>query len=267
MEWVIFLGVGVIVGLLAGLFGLGGGVIMVPVLLFIFSKQQVSPDYVMHVAVGMSLAIMIITTISSVLSHQRHGSLMMNLFWRFFPGLVVGTVMGAMVSHTLKTDVLRMIFATFLLVVGLRMFYEGFIKKRGLETGIEHIPSQTNISLVSVIVGLLAGMLGIGAGSITIPYFTFYKINMRHAAGTASAFSLVIATVGTVIMMIDGWSRVHLPASTGYVYWPAFGGIALSSLVFAPVGSWLAHHLRQRVLKRIFTVILFALSFNMFFGA
>lgn len=267
MEIFIFIMTGVLVGLLAGLFGLGGGVIMVPVLAFIYVAYQFPSSIIMHLAAGTSLTIMMITSCVSVRSYYKRHSILLDTGLLFLPGLLVGVIIGSMLAHFIHTDILKLIFACFLLAVGLYMTYQSFYRVSSpTQNAVINMPSSRQQIGVSFFIGLLSGMLGVGAGSTTIPYLSYYRVPMKKAAGTAAFLSVWIALLGTVVVIIMGWDAAKLNYATGYVYWPAVLSIGIVSVIVTPLGVWLSHHLSQIYLKRIFSLLLLILSLTMFFG-
>lgn len=267
MEILIFLIAGVCAGLLSGLFGLGGGVIVVPALVFSFDLIHSFPGNVMHVAEGTSLAIMVITTASSSFSHYRRGNVLFNLVGRLIAGIVMGVLLGAFTAHFLSSHVLRLIFAGFLVLVACRMFYTSYLIAHKFQQREPVMPSVFSSSLFSLLIGFVSGLLGTGAGSTTVPYLTQYHFKMKNIAATAASCSFPISIVGSITYLLLGLGKVNAPLVTGYIDWTAFLFVAIASLLCAPIGARLSTNLNSLLLKRIFTVILLLLAINMFYGA
>jgi uncharacterized membrane protein YfcA len=251
---------GAFVGLIAGLFGVGGGLIIVPVLVFIFtsSTAHFAPAIVMPLAIGTSLATIMVTSISSVRAHHLHGAVLWPVVGRLTPGIVVGALAAAAIVDYLPGDSLRVIFGVFeLLVAALMGFGVSAAPHRQL-------PGWGGTSLAGGVIGAVSGVVGIGGGTLTVPFLVWCNVGMRQAVASSAACGLPIALAGTLGFMIAGWSETRsLPGSTGYVYWPAFAGIALASVLCAPVGAKLAHNLPTATLKRVFALFLAFLGLRM----
>ncbi len=249
---------GAFVGVLAGLFGVGGGLVIVPVLVFIFKGQGISAEVIMHLAIGTSLATIVITSISSVRAHHQHGAVLWPAFRRLTPGIVVGALLGSYIVDHLPNDTLRIIFGVFELLVAAQM---GLSLKTAPH---RQLPGWPGMSLAGIIIGKVSAIIGIGGGTLTVPFLVWCNAGMRQAVATSAACGLPIAIAGTVGFMVTGWNEPQLPAwSSGYIYWPAFAGIALASVLFAPLGAKLAHTLPADKLKRYFAILLAFLGLRM----
>lgn len=266
MQVIIFIIAGAVAGCLSGLFGLGGGLIVVPALAFSFDLMHVFPGNVMHVAEGTSLAVMVVTTASSSFSHYKRGNTLFDLVKRLVPGIVIGVVIGASLAHMIPSDTLRIVFAFFLLFVTARMFLMSYWYKHNHDQA-EQQPTLLSSSIISLCVGCLSGLLGIGAGSLLVPYLTVYHFKMKNIAASSATCSLPIAIVGAISYMILGQGKIDHPFMTGYIDWSAFVFIAVASMLAAPWGARLASTVNSLLLKRIFTVILLVLAINMFYSA
>ena len=267
MEIIIFLTAGIFAGLLSGLFGLGGGVIVVPALVFSFDLMHHFPENVMHVAEGTSLAVMMVTTASSSFSHYRRGNILFSLVFRLMIGVVIGVLLGAFVSHFLTSFVLRLVFASFLVLVAFRMFYTSYLISGKFLNRAPIMPSLLSSSLFSIIIGFFSGLLGTGAGSTTVPYLSQYHFKMKNIAATAASCSFPISIIGTITYLLLGLDKVQAPFVVGYIDWAAFLFVAIASLICAPIGARISSHVSSLLLKRIFTIILFLLAIDMFFSA
>ncbi|MDD3448204.1 MAG: sulfite exporter TauE/SafE family protein [Gammaproteobacteria bacterium] len=257
----IYLVVGAFAGVLAGLFGVGGGLIIVPALAFTFQAQAVDPAVLMHVAIGTSLATIVVTSLSSVRAHHRRGAVLWEVFRRLTPGIVVGALLGAAVADLLPGDWLRRIFALFVLTIAAQM---GFGLKPAPHRGLPGAPGMFGAGGV---IGSISAIVGIGGGSLTVPFLTWCNVEMRNAVATSAACGLPIAVAGAAGFIFQGWGEAALPAwSSGYVYWPAFAGIAVASTAFAPLGAKLAHSLPGAKLKRIFAIFLAVIGLRLLLG-
>lgn len=257
----IYLLVGAFVGLIAGLLGVGGGLIIVPVLVFVFQEQGVSPDVMVHLAIGTSLATIAITSISSMHAHHRHGAVQWAVFLRLTPGIVVGALLGAVIADFLPTKAMRLWFGIFELLVAAQIGFNLTVAPRG------HLPGKLGTGIAGGVIGAISAALGIGGGTLTTPFLVWCNFSLRQAVATSSACGLPIAVAGAAGFVATGWNEPGLPAwSSGYVYWPAFAGIVISSLMFAPLGAKLTHTLPVSVLRRFFAVFLAVLGVRMLIG-
>jgi uncharacterized membrane protein YfcA len=250
---------GGLAGLVAGLFGIGGGIILVPFFLWLFIANGFSQDVVMHSAVATSLATIIVTAISSVFAHHRLGSVLWDVVYKLAPGVFIGAVTGAALADRLPTEILKLIFACYLLIVSLEMAFQWRPKAE------KQHPSSPVLFVSGVVIGALSSILGIGGGTLTVPLLSKYGFPIRNAVAVSSACGLPIAMSGSMSFALLGVGKTGLPeGSIGYVYWPAFLGIVLTSILMAPMGAKLAHQLPTQTLKRIFAGLLFIVAVNMF---
>ena len=257
----VYLLAGCVSGLISGLFGLGGGVVIVPVLLFVFTAQGVPAEVMVHMAVASSLAVIIITSLSSIRAHWKLGGVLWPVALRLAPGIVVGALLGALIAHWMSGALLQAVFALFLVVVAVRMG----LNLQPPATG--GVPGAIGLSAVGTGIGCLSAIVGIGGGTMTVPFLSRCRIAMREAVGTSAVCGLPIAVAGTLGFIITGWGHPQVPAYTsGYVYWPAVAGITAASIVLAPVGARLAHRLPQVLLRRLFAVLLAVVAARLLFG-
>lgn len=246
---------GSVSGVLAGLFGIGGGLVIVPVLAMVFQLYAFPGEMQVLMAVATSLATILLTSISSVLAHHRLEAVVWPKVWRLAPGIMVGAYAGAMVAEHIPGSVLRTILAIFLCYVGIRMVWQ-----KNPQTGVRHQPAWRDYA-VSTLIGLLSAIVGIGGGTLTVPYLSHGGMEMRQAVAVSSACGMPIAVASTFSYALLGWSAQDLPQwSLGYVYLPAFIGIGVSSICTAPLGAKLAHQLPAKQLKRYFSVLLFVMA-------
>lgn len=254
----IFLGsmlLGTASGLVAGLFGVGGGLVIVPILAVLFASQGFPADLVMIMSVATSLATIIFTSISSVLAHHRLNSVLWPKVLSLGPGIIIGAVIGTLVAAHITGNVLRYIFTLYLLGVGVQMAMQLKPKPGRLP------PSKTLDFWAAGIMGLLSSLLGIGGGTLIVPYLVYYQAPMRNAVATSSACGLPIALAGTIGYALLGKDVLQLPDwSLGYIYLPSFLGIVLTSTYTAMIGAKLAHKLPAEKLKRYFSLLLFVMA-------
>jgi uncharacterized membrane protein YfcA len=257
---VVCLLVGAVAGTLAGLLGIGGGLIIVPALAFTLGASRFPPDAVMHVAVATSLATIVFTSISSAAAHHRRGAVQWRKAGYLTPGIVVGAVIGAAVAARLPTDTLRIVFGIFECLVAVHLL-------RGLAPGTGSAAVRPAVFVgAGGVIGGLSTILGIGGGVLTVPFLTWAGLEMRTAVATSSVCGVPIALAGTGAMIVAGLGAEGLPVgATGYVYWPAALAIALTSVVLAPFGAHLAHTLPVGLLRRMFAGLLLLIGIRMLF--
>ncbi len=251
--------IGIVAGFASVLLGIGGGFIVVPGLAFVFVLSGFPHAEIMHVAAGTSLAIMIITSASAIIAHNRLRNILWPIVLRLLPGILIGVIVGALLASFLTTRWLKLLFGLFLLFVSIKMF---FLSK---PKSARQVPGRAISSLIGFLIGTKSGLLGIGGGSIIIPFLTYCNVPMRKASGTSITCTLPLAIVGTISFIILGWQVNQVPHSFGYVYWPAFLGVAVMSVIFAQVGAALNSKVRVNWLKRIFAIFLFFVSMNLLF--
>lgn len=246
---------GMVSGVLAGLFGIGGGLVIVPVLVVLFTAHGIPTNLVMIMAIATSLAAIILTATSSVLAHHRLGSVVWDKVFALAPGIILGAIVGAAVAGHINAVFLRAIFIIFLLYVGMQMALEA-----QPTIGSSNYSRKVDFWVAGAI-GLLSSLVGIGGGTLTVPYLVHCRYPMRNAVAIASASGLPIAIAGTLSYMVLGMDAPSLPAgSFGYVYLPSFFGVAIGSVFTAPLGAKLAHKLPAQHLKRYFSLLIFVLA-------
>jgi uncharacterized membrane protein YfcA len=246
---------GAVAGLMAGLFGIGGGLIIVPILAMLFASQGFPTELVMIMSVATSLATIIFTSVFSVLAHHRLGSVLWSRVLTLGLGIMIGAALGSVVADHIPGSALRFMFTIYLLVVGVQMALQ--IKPK---PGQQQPSGKLDLG-VSAIIGLLASLLGIGGGTLIVPFLVHFQTPMRNAVAVASACGLPIAVVGTIGYAILGRDMLQLPDwSLGYIYIPSFLGIVMASIYTAPIGAKLAHKLPAEKLKRYFSLLLFVMA-------
>lgn len=251
IDVVILLVVGALAGLSAGLLGIGGGLIVVPALALVFQGQGLADTSLMHEAVGTSLATIVLTSLSSIRAHHRRGAVDWGVVAGITPGILAGVVLGVLIATALSGAALRMILGVFLLIVAARMLL-GARPPAG-----QRLPGVWVIRAAGVVIGAISSVLGIGGGTLSVPFLSRCGVDMRRAVATAATIGLPIALAGTVGFVISGWSAPDRPPwSLGYVYLPGLIGIVATSVLFAPLGARLAHTLPIPLLKRVFAVFL-----------
>lgn len=255
-----YLFTGAIAGIMAGMLGVGGGLVIVPVLVWLFRQQGMDESVVMHVAVGSSLATIIVTSIGAIQAHQRRDAVLWEHVKILTPGILAGALLGAAVAEQLPTLWLQRLFAIFLLVVGLRMAMNVSAQVQ------RHMPGSAMSMFAGAVIGSISSIVGIGGGSLTVPWLSWQRIPMANAVATSSACGLPIAVAGAIGFAWTGWGKSALPEfSTGYLYWPAIAGIVVSSYLLTPLGAKLAHQLPVAVLRRVFAFLLLVIGLRLLF--
>jgi uncharacterized membrane protein YfcA len=249
---------GALAGLLAGLFGVGGGLVLVPFFVALFAMQGFAETHIMLMAVATSLATIIVTSLASIWAHQRLGTLLWDLALRLSPGVFLGGILGALIADDLPAAALRTIFAVFMLYAGMQMALQ--LKPHA----DRREPKSRLLAFAGTAIGALAAILGIGGGTLTVPLLVKFNYPMRNAVAVSSACGLPVAISGTISYALLGWQKSGLPdGSLGYVYLPAFFGIIATSILFAPLGAKLAHKLPTQLLKRYFAFLLFIVALKL----
>ncbi|MCE7520592.1 sulfite exporter TauE/SafE family protein [Halomonas titanicae] len=247
----IYLTLGAVAGTMAGVFGVGGGLIIVPVLVFAFGLQNISSEIAMHLAIGTSLATILVTGSSSTLGHYRRGSIHRGWLTALLPGLVLGSIAGAFIADNLSGTALGTMFGIFVLLIAAKMVF-GLTPKPGSAS-----PGKWIMTLAGGVIGAVSALFGIGGGAMTVPLLSRCGASMTQAVGTAAGVGLPIALVGALAFIVVGWGNPLLPAwTTGFVMWPAFFSIVVTSVPFARLGVKLAHVLPAHVLRLSFALLL-----------
>lgn len=258
LEWTAYLALGLAAGFVAGLLGVGGGLIIVPVLAFIFTAHHFPEQYVMHLALGTSLASIIFTSISSLRAHHAHGAVNWKVWREVTPGIVTGTLLGSVLAAYLSAYFLKAFFVGFVFYVGTQMLLD--IKPKASR----ELPGLSGMFAAGNVIGAVSSLVGIGGGTLSVPFMTWCNIKLHQAIGTSAAIGLPIAVAGAVGYVANGLVVNTLPPhSLGFIYLPALGAIVAASILTAPLGAKLAHRLPVTKLKKIFAVLLYTLGIRM----
>ncbi len=250
--------VGAVAGLLAGLFGIGGGIIIVPVFAWLFENAGFPPEKTMLFAIATSLATIIPTAIASSLAHHRRQNLIISWVKKLLPGIVAGSFIMTFIAAHLSATLLRDLFILYLLYVATTLFLQ---KKPVFSVGK---PWPATDFIAALLIGALSTLLGIGGGTLNVPYLLGRNLEMKNAVAVSSACGLPIAVAGSLGYILVGWNQPDPPDySSGYIYWPAFFGVALTSIFTASVGAKIASHLPAQHLKRYFAVLLYLIAAKM----
>ncbi|MHA7841066.1 MAG: sulfite exporter TauE/SafE family protein [Gammaproteobacteria bacterium] len=245
-------------GTLAGLLGIGGGIIIIPLLVWLLPHENVPAEAIMHVAVASSLAIVVGTSLSSIRAHHHYRGVQWSIVRQMLTGLVGGAVLGAFVADYLSSDILQVIFGSFLLFIAYRMFFTVPILSES------RLPSRLALLGMGSFSGALATMVGIGGGTILVPFFNRCGLEMRKAVATSAVCTFPISLTAVISYMLVGTDQGGLPAyTTGYVYWIPVIGTVIPSVLCAPLGAKLAYKIPALKLRRIFAVFVFLVSLDM----
>jgi len=268
MEQWLFLAVvmlltGCVAGVLAGLFGIGGGIVIVPVLEAALGFLGVDAAIRMHVAVATSLATIIPTSLSSARAHHQRQSVDFEIVKRWAVFVLVGALLGAWIASQVHSRVLAMVFATLALLVAIKMVL--MPETRSLT---EEVPRGPLVPVIPTAIGLFSSMMGIGGGTFSVMTLTLFNEPIHRAVGTAALFGLVISLPATVGFVVTGWNDVRLPpGSLGYVSLVGFALIAPATVLAAPLGAKIAHGMSQKRLSMLFGAFLVIASIRLFYRA
>ena len=268
MENILFLAAamlvtGCVAGVMAGLFGIGGGIVIVPVLELTLGFLKVDPAIRMHVAVATSLATIIPTSISSARAHHQRGAVDMSIVRRWAILVLIGALAGAWIAAQVHSRVLAMIFATLALLIALKMLL--LPESRNLT---RDVPRGALVLAIPAAIGCLSSMMGIGGGTFSVMTLTLFNQPIHRAVGTAALLGLVISLPGTIGFIITGWNDVRVPpGSLGYVSLVGFALIAPATVMTAPIGAKIAHSFSEKKLSMLFGAFLVMAAARLFYRA
>jgi uncharacterized protein len=256
----IYLAAGCFVGFFAGLLGIGGGSVMVPILSMTFVARGYSPDHVIHMALATSMATIIPGAFSSARTHHAHDAVNWHVLKTMTPGILFGTFAGAVAAHYSSTGFLKSFFVGFICFLALNMLVD-LKPKTPRANGM---PGALALIAFGAMMGVVSSFAGIGGAVLSIAFLSWCGMRFHETIGTAAAIGVPLAIAGTIGFIVTGMSDKTLPEwSLGYVYLPAFASIAITSFLVAPFGARLAHRLPVGTLKKIFVVFLLALAIKM----
>lgn len=251
---------GAVAGLIAGTFGLGGGIIIVPTLIFTFTYLNFPVELLTHIAVGTSLSTILFTSLSAIYVHHKKGAINWSLASKLSIGMLFGGLIGAYFAEFFTGERLQQIFALYSLTVALQMWFSWQPKAAFV------LPQKMGLAALGSSIGMVSGLFGIAGGSLVVPMLTLYRVKITEAIATSAVTGFPIALSGTLGYLIMGWNNSALPDnSVGYIYLPATLGIIISSTIFAKLGAKLTHSLDAQKLKKAFSIILLLVALKLFF--
>lgn len=246
---------GTCTGFLAGLLGIGGGMLLVPFLTFILSAKGFPQDYTVKMAVATSLATICFTSLSSVRAHHQRGAVLWSVARLLAPGILVGSLFGAQIAVALPGNMLSVLFALFVGFSATQMFLDR--KPKPTRT----LPKGPGMFAMGGLIGLLSALVGAGGAFISVPFMTWCNVKIHNAVGTSSALGFPIALAGTLGYIWAGFGLPQMPpGSVGYLYLPALVIISIASMTMAPLGARTAHRMDIRPLKKVFATVLYGLA-------
>lgn len=256
MEWdVAYLLLGATTGFLAGLFGVGGGTILVPALLFLFDAQHFPPEHVMHLALGTSMATILFTSIASTFKHHQHNAVNWRVVRELTPGILLGAALGALLASSIPTRGLGLFFALFVYFAAAQIL----LNKQPRPS--RQLPNMAGMSITGTFTGLLSSLVSIGGGTIVTPFLLWCNVPMRNAVGTSAAIGFPVAIGGTIGYVATGMNITGLPAaSLGFVFLPALLWTATACVITAPFGATVAHRIKTALLRKLFALLLLVLA-------
>jgi len=253
--WLIFALTGLLAGFMAGLLGIGGGFVVVPLLLLILPQVNIDQSLLMHFSVGTSLACISVTSLSSAYAHQTKQAINWVILKPTVPGLILGALLGSILAGIIKGPILVLIFVAGALFTAIYLISEH--KSHSAQT----TTSGLIYFLYGQFTGIISSLIGIGGGSVLVPFLVYRGQPMVKSVGTAAAGGFPIALFGGIGFIYSGWQATQqIEYASGYIYWPAFLGIVFFSSLSAPLGAKVAHFIREILLKRVFALFLILTS-------
>ena len=252
--------IGLLAGYLAGFLGIGGGFVVVPALTYLFLQDPATAPWAIHMAVGTSLATMLVTSLSSIIAHHRKKAIRWPLVAGLAPGLLLGAVLGAVIADFLQPEALVRVVGVFAVLAGAQLI---FGRK---PAGEKPLPGQPVLSLVGTVIGGISSLIGIGGGALTGPWQLWHGIRAQNAVATSAACGYPIAIAGSISFLLLGLGGDLPEGAVGYVHLPAFAGIAVASVVAAPLGAATVHRLAPNTVRRVFGVFLVLVGIRMLVG-
>lgn len=258
----VLLAMGAAGGFAAGLLGIGGGMVLVPFIIMIFSARHFPPELIVHMAIATSLATILFTSMSSLRAHHLRGAILWPIVRLLSPGILLGSWIGPWIGAQMNASALALLFGMFVAFSATQMLL-------GKKTaGSRNLPGRFGMFSTGAAIGVLAGLVGAGGGFVSVPFMSWCNVKIHNAIATSAALGFPIAFAGTLSNIYFGFNVPGLPAHTlGYIYLPALFVLALSSMAMAPLGARAAHAMPVHTLKKIFAAILYCLAAYMLWKA
>ena len=251
-------------GFLAGLLGIGGGMVLTPFLTMLLAHAGIPPEHIVHCAIATSMGTILFTSLSSVRAHAARGAVLWKVVASMAPGILLGAVIGAQISGALSTFWVALFFSIFVYTSATKMFISSkTVASRSL-------PGTGGMFGAGTVIGVISSLVGAGGGFISVPFMTYCNVRMHNAIGTSAALGFPIAFAGTIGYIISGWGNPALPGwpyTLGFIHLPALFSVAEMSILTAPIGAKVAHSIDTKPLKRIFGCVLFVLATYMLWKA
>ena len=255
MEYLFYLMVGSIAGLISGLFGLGGGAIIVPLLIFSFTARGIPAEIITHLAIGTSLATIIFTALSSIYTHHQKQAIRWDIVKTLVPGILLGGVLGGLLAISLNGILLQLLFGAFLILIAIQLLLYT------PQVGVRSLPNYLGMTASGSCIGGVSAIFGIGGGTLTVPILTFFGVKIHQAVGTAAACGLPIAIAATLAYSTASSDGITMPeGSLGFVFIPALLGIIVASLPCARLGALMAHRVNAQKLRKGFAWVTMGLG-------
>jgi uncharacterized membrane protein YfcA len=261
MHWLAYLGIGGLVGFAAGLLGIGGGVVMVPLLVLVFADSGMPSEHLLHIALGTALAAMVFTSVSSMRAHHRHGAVDWKIARAMSPGMLAGSFVAALIAGWIPTRPLAVMFTALVFYAATQILLD--LKP----STTRELPGAAGLFAAGTLIGAVSSLVAAGGAFMTIPFLAWCKVPLRRAIGTAAANGLPIAIAGTAGYILHGMRVQGLPRpSLGYVYLPALALVVCTSMLAAPLGARLTHSLPIKRLRTVFALLLYGFAVRMLVG-
>jgi hypothetical protein len=261
ISYFLYLGVGIVAGIAGGMLGIGGGTITVPALFMIFKWIDLPQNIIMQLAIGTSLAAMVINTSSAARAHHHKNAVMWTVVKRMLPGVAIGSMLGGLTAHYLSGIVLEIFFGIFAFALGIH-----HLKPLNPQVKERCLPGFPLIDFFSSIIAWISNILGIGGGILLVPFLNAYRIHEKKAIGTSVAISIFISSFGVLFYLFFGLEDIGLGISLGYIYLPAFFLLSIGSYFAAPYGAKLAHSMPSNTLRKIYAFAMILIGSLMIFG-
>ncbi|GHE92303.1 sulfite exporter TauE/SafE family protein [Thalassotalea profundi] len=251
---------GCVTGFLAGLLGIGGGLVIVPALVYLLPSVGVEPDLVMPIALATSLASIMFTSSSAAWAHHKNKNIPWKTTRKLVATIALGALIGAYIADVLSSQTLKVVFAISVILLASYMLLSIRMTK------VKPMPGDKAVELIGLITGTISSLMGIAGGAILVPVLTYFSMSIRHAIGTATVCGFVVATFGAIGFIVTGIDQEGLPNwSLGYIYLPALLGFISTSSLFAPLGVKWATKVPVKTLKKMFAAFLILVAIKMIF--